>query len=52
MQSNLAMTYAELGRLEQALSMERDARYGRLKLDGEEHERTLSAAGNCTRRPL
>ncbi|CAH0367996.1 unnamed protein product [Pelagomonas calceolata] len=45
-QSNLANTYAALGRLEKALSMERDIYYGRLKLNGEEHRQTLVVALN------
>ena len=45
-QANLAMTYAELGRLEEALSMERDVYAGSLKLNGEEHPDTLKVANN------
>ena len=45
-QSNLAVTYQELQRLEEASSMQRDVYSGRLKLHGEEHERTLGAALN------
>ena len=45
-QNNLANTYDVLGKLEQALSMRRDVYSGRLKLSGEEHERTLRAASN------
>ena len=45
-QSNLASTYASLGRLEKALSMERDVYSGRLKLMGEENRDTLVAALN------
>ncbi len=45
-QANLAMTYEELGRGEQASQMERDVYRGRLKLNGEEHEMTLRAAFN------
>ncbi len=44
--NNLASTYADLGHLEKALSMERDVYSGRLKLQGEENERTLRAANN------
>ena len=40
-QGNLALTYAALGHLEKALSMERDVYSGFLKLHGEEDERTL-----------
>ena len=45
-QSNLALTYLRLGRTEQALNMERDVYFGRLKLFGEEHYDTLLAANN------
>ena len=45
-QSNLAITYGELGRYEQSLQLERDVYSGRLKLLGEEHEETLLAANN------
>ncbi len=45
-QSNLANTYEMLGRRESALHMKRDVYSGRLKLDGEENERTLRAANN------
>ena len=45
-QSNLAITYGQLGQREKALSMERDAYAGYLKLDGEEHSSTLRAANN------
>ena len=45
-QSNLAITYQKLGRLEEALSLRRDVYSGQLKLDGEEHEDTLVAADN------
>jgi len=45
-QANLAITYADLGRFEEALSMERDVYSGRLKLEGEEHPQTLQAANN------
>jgi len=46
-QSNLATTYQELGRLEEALLMQRDVYSGRLELSGEENEQTLIAANNC-----
>ena len=46
MQGNLANTYDELGRLEEALSMKRDVYFGFLKLKGEENEMTLIAANN------
>jgi len=45
-QSNIANTYHVLGRLEEALQIERDVYAGRLKLNGEEHEKTLIAANN------
>jgi hypothetical protein len=45
-QSNLANTYFALGRHEEALSMKRDVYSGRLKLHGEEHDKTLRAANN------
>jgi tetratricopeptide (TPR) repeat protein len=45
-QSNLASTYSRIGRLNEAIQMERDVYSGRLKLDGEEHEATLLAANN------
>ena len=45
-QSNLASTYAALGRLEAALRLKRDVYSGRLKLNGEEHGDTLIAANN------
>ena len=46
MQNNLAITYGRLGRREEALQMRRDVYSGRLKLTGEEHESTLTAANN------
>ena len=45
-QNNLALTYALLGRNEEALQMRRDVYSGRLRLDGEEHQDTLLAANN------
>jgi len=45
-QGNLACTYELVGRLEEALSMERDVYSGRLRLNGEEHIHTLMAANN------
>ncbi len=48
-QSNLAITHAELGHLEKALSMERDVYSGWTNLIGEEHEETLRAATNYAR---
>jgi len=44
--SNLAVTYHELGRLEEALPLRRDVYYGTLQLFGEEHEETLTEASN------
>ena len=46
-QSNLADTYAKLGRKEEALRLRRDVYSGYLKLLGEEDEDTLIAAINC-----
>ena len=46
MQGNLADTYRALGRYEEAISMERDVFSGRLRLNGEEHGKTLRAANN------
>ena len=43
---NLASTYYTVGRLEEALSMERDVYSGSLSLFGEEHKYTLLAANN------
>ena len=48
-QSNLASTYSELGLHEKALPLRRDVYFGLLKLDGEEHEQTLTAANNYVR---
>jgi tetratricopeptide (TPR) repeat protein len=45
-QHNLAITYEELGRHEEALLMRRDVYSGRLRLHGEEHPRTNLAANN------
>ena len=45
-QNNIATSYHQLGRLEQALRMRQDVYSGRLKLSGEESDRTLSAANN------
>ena len=45
-QSNLASTYAMLGRHEQAASMYRDVYSGSLKLHGEENRETLREANN------
>ena len=43
---NLAVTYAMLGRLEQALCVRRDVYYGTLKLHGEENRNSLREANN------
>ena len=45
-QSNLAHTYDMLGRHQEALCMKRDVYFGRLKLNGEEHAKTLQAGNN------
>ena len=45
-QSNLAITYSELGRDEEALRVRRDVYSGLSELYGEEHEDTLRAANN------
>ena len=45
-QTNLAITYQHLGRLEQAMLMQKDVYSGRLKLHGEENGFTLTAANN------
>ena len=45
-QTNLAITYAKLGRKDEAMQIERDVYSGRLKLYGEEDEETLRAANN------
>jgi len=45
-QANLAITYGNLGRLEEALQMKREVYAGHLKRDGEEHHHTLIAALN------
>ena len=45
-QSNLANTYFEMGRLQQALQMGRDIYRGRVRLHGKEHRETLFAALN------
>ena len=46
-QSNLAVTYARLGRKEEALRLRQGVYSGRLELNGEEDEETLIAAINC-----
>ena len=45
-QSNLAMTYKKIGRLEEALNLYRDVYSGELKLYGAEHSETLTSAVN------
>ena len=45
-QGNLASTYRQLERFEEALRLRRDVYRGRLKLNGEEHQETLRAASN------
>ena len=45
-QNNLAVTYEDLGRVDEALSMRQDVYSGRLKLNGEEHKETIGAAHN------
>ena len=45
-QSNLAMTYGNLGQHERGLQLKQDVHSGRLKLNGEEDEMTLIAANN------
>ena len=45
-QNNLAITYGRLGRLEEALQMQRNVYSGHVKLNGEEDPRTLQAALN------
>ena len=46
LENNLAGTYQELGRLEEASHLLRDVYSGRLKLNGEEHTQTFTAANN------
>ena len=45
-QGNLACTYQKLGRCEDAVNTFRDVYSGRLRLNGEEHEKSLIAANN------
>ena len=45
-QSNLATSYYQLGRVENAIRIERDVCFGYLKLYGAEHEHTLISANN------
>ena len=44
--TNIANSYAELGRMEQSMQLCRDVYAGHLKLNGEEHPSTLSEANN------
>ena len=46
LQCNLADTYESFGHLEKALRMERDVYSERVRLHGEEHEKTVIAASN------
>ena len=46
-QTNLANTYGYVGRLEEALRLQRNVYYGYVKLNGGEHGDTLIAANNC-----
>ena len=48
MQSNLANSYAMLGRLERAMQIERDVYSGCLKFHGEDHGKTFIAGTNYT----
>ena len=45
-QCNLACTYQRLGRLEEALRIERDVYFGNVKLNGDLHYNTLVAISN------
>ena len=45
-QSNLAITYKHIGRLEESVLMLRDVYCGHLKLEGEEHRETIREAVN------
>ena len=45
-QTNLANTYQELGRLQEAMCLRRDVYSGRLKLNGKEHGETIREASN------
>jgi hypothetical protein len=45
-QSNIAITYSKLGRDEEALQIDRDVYFGRLKLNGEQNYYTVNAANN------
>ena len=45
-QGNLALTYKELGRDEEAMRMQRDVYFGSVKLHGAEHPETLREANN------
>jgi tetratricopeptide (TPR) repeat protein len=45
-QGNLACTYEKAGRLDEALSLRQEVYSGRLKLNGEEDQSTITAANN------
>ena len=45
-QTNLAIAYQMLGRFEQAMLMQKDVYFGRLKIHGVEHSYTLTTANN------
>ena len=45
-QTNLAMTYRHVGRHEESIMMKQDVYFGHSKLNGEEHQHTLTAASN------
>ena len=45
-QTNLGATYFSMGRFEDALRTSQDVYSGRVKLNGDQHERTLRAANN------
>ena len=49
MKGNLAITYEELGRLEEALEIKRDVYSGHLRLNGTEHYDTIREAFNYAR---
>ena len=45
-QGNLANTYQDFGRVDEALPLRQEVYSGRLNINGEEHEKTLIAANN------
>jgi len=45
-QGLIAKTYASLGRLEEAASLQQEVYAGRVEFDGEEHEKTLTTASS------